>query len=84
MNYKKITNERSFSIQLKSKSYLSNIALNNGLHENVLVEGTIGELCHARFLEGIVFEIVGSKGILRVDLTQDEIKTTSANRVVTQ
>ncbi len=81
---KKIRNERSFSIQLKSKGYLKNVAMNNGSHENVLVEGTIGDLCHTEFLEGIVFEVVGSKGVLRVDLTQDEIKTTSTNGVKTQ
>ncbi len=84
MNSKKILNERSFSIQLKSKSYLNNVALNNCSHENVLVEGTIGELYHAKFLEGIVFEVVGSKGVLRVDLNQDEIKTASTKGVKTQ
>jgi hypothetical protein len=70
----KITKERFFSVELKSKVSLKNVTLNNGNHENVLVEGTIGELQRAEFSEGIVLEVVGDKGILRINLTPDEIK----------
>lgn len=70
----KITQERFFSVELKSKVSLKNVTLSNGNHENVLVEGTIGELQRAEFTEGIVLEVVGNKGILRINLTPDEIK----------
>jgi hypothetical protein len=43
-------------------------------HENVLIEGTIGKLQHAEFTKGIVLEIIGDKGVLRINLTQNEIK----------
>ncbi len=66
-------NERAFSIELNSKISLKNISLCNGSHHNVVLEGTIGELQHAGFAECTILEIVGKKGILRVDLTQNEL-----------
>jgi hypothetical protein len=73
----KTLKERFFSIELKSKVNLKNITLTNGGHENVLVEGTIGELLRAEFAEGIILEVVGDKGVLRINLCQDEIKKKS-------
>ena len=67
-------NERFFSVELKSKISLKNVTLSNGGVENVLVEGTIGQLQYASFSDNVVLEVVGDKGILRINLTQDEIK----------
>jgi hypothetical protein len=73
--------ERVFSVELKSKRHLKNVTLTNGSSENVLVEGTIGELVQATFAEGIILEVVGKKGTLRIDLRKEEItKTTDQNR----
>ena len=69
--------ERVFSVELKSKTHLKNVTLTNGKNENVLVEGTIGTLLQATFEEGIILEVIGSKGILRLDLSPDEIKKTT-------
>ena len=69
-----IANERFFSVELKSKLNLKNVTLTNGGHENVLVEGSIGQLVHAVFEDGVVLEVVGDKGVLRINLTRDEIK----------
>jgi hypothetical protein len=72
--------ERVFSVELKSKRNLKNVTLTNGSSDNVLLEGTLGELVHATFTEGVILEIVGVSGILRVDLREDEIqKTTEQN-----
>jgi len=68
--------ERVFSVELKSKTHLKNVTLTNGTTENVLVEGTIGTLLEATFEEGIILEVIGSKGVLRLDLSPDEIKKT--------
>lgn len=73
--------ERVFSVELKSKRHLKNVTLTNGSSDSVLVEGTIGELVQATFAEGVILEVVGKKGVLRIDLGEDEIKkTTSQNR----
>ena len=66
--------ERFFSIELKSRSNLKNVTLTNGGHENVLIEGTFGQLQHASFVDGVVLEVVCDKGVLRINLTSDEIK----------
>jgi hypothetical protein len=82
MENKKISKERVFSVELKSKRSLKNVTLTDGSSDSVLVEGTIGELVQATFAEGIILEVVGKKGILRIDLRGDEIKkTTERNRI---
>ena len=66
--------ERFFSVELGSKSDLKNVSLaNGGYGENVLVEGTIGGLRTARFAEGVVLEVVGSRGVLRINVAENEI-----------
>jgi hypothetical protein len=69
-----INKERFFSVELKSKASLKNVTMTNGGQENVLIEGTIGELLRAEFAEGIILEIVGSNGVLRINLTEKEIQ----------
>ena len=76
----KIVKERVFSIELKSRKDLRNISLANGSHDGALVEGTLGELVHASFVEGVILEIVGKYGVLRIDLGEDEIMKTADKR----
>lgn len=66
--------ERVFSVELKSKRNLKNVTLTNGSSDSVLVEGTIGELVQATFADGIILEVVGKNGVLRVDLGENEIQ----------
>ncbi len=74
MEIKANCKERVFSIELQSKRNLKNITLTNGSNDSVLVEGTIGELVKATFAEGVILEVVGKNGVLRVDLGEDEIQ----------
>ena len=67
--------ERLFSIELKSKAHLKNVTLTNNGHDDVLVEGSIGKLHSAEFAEDIVLVVTGDKGILRINLTPEEVKT---------
>ena len=71
---KPIEKERSFSVELKSKANLKNITLNNDIQENAVIEGTIGKLEHAGFVEDTVLEVTGRKGVLRIDISETEIK----------
>jgi hypothetical protein len=66
-------NERFFSVELKSGLNLKNVTLTNEGQQNVLIEGSIGELQRAEFSEGIILEVVGDKGVLRINLALDEI-----------
>ena len=69
--------ERFFSIELNSKNQINNMTLTNkGQKESTLIEGTIGNLVEASFTEGIILEVTGTKGVLRLDLQEQEIKQT--------
>jgi hypothetical protein len=70
----KIESERFFSVELKSKAHLKNVALTNGSPDSALIEGTLGELVQATFAEDVIFEVVGTKGTFRINLAQTEIK----------
>lgn len=70
----KTNKERFFSIELNSKSNLKSINMTNGSHENVLIEGTIGELLQVSFTEGIILEVTGKKGVLRLEIAETEIQ----------
>ena len=77
---KPMEKERSFSVELKSKVNLKNITLNNDRsQENAVIEGTIGKLEHAEFVEDMVLEVQGRKGVLRIDISENEIKRKGAN-----
>ncbi len=69
----KANKERTFSVELESKASLKSVKVTQGVQDDVLIEGTIGELVEACFTEGIVLEVVGQKGVVRLDLTPEEI-----------
>ena len=60
-----------FTIELRSKSDVKSVTLDSD--ERVLVEGSIGSLKRAQFLEDLVLEVVGSNGVLRVDLAVNDL-----------
>ncbi|HEX7483260.1 MAG TPA: hypothetical protein VF350_07320 [Candidatus Bathyarchaeia archaeon] len=66
--------ERFFSIELTSKNHLKNVTLTNGSYDNVLIEGTIGELIASTFAEDEILEVTGKKGVLRINLAQTDIQ----------
>ncbi len=68
---------RVFTVELKSKGALKSASLGNGSREGVVIEGTLGTLTSADFLEGVVLEVVGTKGVLRLDLRREEVRETS-------
>ena len=67
--------ERFFSVELKSKADLKTVTLANGSQDNVLVEGTIGELVQAMFMEDVILEVIGTKGTMRINLKPKELKS---------
>ena len=67
-------NERSWTIELKSKASLKNVRIASGSRDRTLVEGTLGQLVRAAFVDGIILEVVGTKGTFRINLGENEIK----------
>jgi hypothetical protein len=64
--------ERMFIIELKSKGDVKSVSLD--VDEKVLIEGSIGSLKRAQFLEDLVLEVVGSNGVLRMDLALKDLE----------
>lgn len=63
--------EHAFSIELKSKEYVKHIAMSNDAEDKVLIEGFLGELEELSFIEGVMLEMKGINGVLRMDLREE-------------
>jgi hypothetical protein len=61
-----------FIIELKSKGDVKSVSLDGD--EKVLIEGSIGSLKRAQFLEDLVLEVIGSNGVLRMDLAMKDLE----------
>lgn len=64
--------ERVFTVELNSGSDLKKVNVPDGA-QRILMEGTIGTLKHAEFVEDTVLELVGTEGVLRVDLSREDL-----------
>jgi hypothetical protein len=72
--------ERVFSVVLKSKSAIKIASLGANGTSEVLIEGSLGTLKSARFLDEIL-EVFGTFGVLRLDLVREELSTQHARPV---
>jgi len=64
-----------FSIELKSKEFVKSLALPNDTEDKVLIEGFLGEILELAITEGLMLEIKGINGVLRMDLKEEELRT---------
>lgn len=64
-------NEHAFSIELVSKRYLS-LEQHKEVDDSVLVEGVLGELLSKEFVESVMLELRGTRGVLRLDISEAE------------
>lgn len=60
---------RDFSVELTSNKHLTRFSANGG----VLIEGTLGKLLNACFVEPEILEVKGDCGVLRINLRKNEI-----------
>jgi hypothetical protein len=60
---------RDFSVELSSNKHLTRLQSNGG----VLIEGTLGKLERACFVEPEILEVKGTCGVLRLNLRKTEI-----------
>ncbi len=61
-------------MELKSKIFVKNLSLASDDQEGVLIEGFLGDLKRVGFSEGLMLEIEGTNGVLRVDLSEEELR----------
>jgi len=65
--------EHGFSVEMKSKEYVKTFSINDGGREGVLFEGVLGELVKLGVMDEAVLLIQGANGMVRVDMTEDEL-----------
>ena len=65
--------EHSFSIEIKSKDNIKTFSISNDAHSGVFLEGYLGGIEKLDIVEGMMLEIKGTKGTLRIDLDEREI-----------
>jgi hypothetical protein len=75
--------EHVFSVEMKSKQYVKNISISDEAHDRVLFEGNLGKLLGISYVEGDVLELIGVNGVLRINLTREQLQEIikSASRV---
>jgi len=67
---------RVFTVELDSGDGLKRVSVPNGA-QRILMEGTIGPLKKAWFIEDSILELVGTSGVLRVDLSRNDLAKSS-------
>jgi hypothetical protein len=69
------TMEHIFSVEMNSKNQVKNISISNEAHDRVLFEGSIGQLLELSLVESNVLEFIGTKGVLRVAVTEEQLRS---------
>jgi hypothetical protein len=64
----------SFSIELVSRNQVKRVSLPDGSGDRLMVEGYLGELTGMELVEDILLEIRGTSGILRIELSREELE----------
>jgi len=75
---KRSEKERVFIVELHSTSDVKNVIVENAA-QRIVMEGTIGALRHAEFVEDTVLELSGTRGVLRIDLAREDLVKPSLN-----
>jgi hypothetical protein len=64
----------SFSVEIRSKRHVKSISISDEAHQRVLFEGELGELQELTLVEGDVLEFKGANGILRINVTEEQLR----------
>lgn len=66
--------EHAFSIEMYSNEFLKQVSISKNTNDSVLIEGFLGKIKELNFVEGLMLEIKGENGVLRMDLELEELK----------
>jgi hypothetical protein len=66
---------RVFTVDLRTRNAIRKASLGEGKcgTQGLLIEGTLGMLKKASFVDGLILEVIGTSGVLRIDLTSQEL-----------
>ena len=66
--------EHSFSVEMKTNGAVKRMSFLDKENGQVFFEGCLGKLTSINMVEGVMLEIEGDNGTLRLDITQKEIE----------
>ena len=69
-----------FSVELDDSERVKRFFILNDSGNRVLFEGFLGELKEISLVEGLMLEVRGSNGILRMDMTEEELRRALAGK----
>jgi hypothetical protein len=70
----KRTEKHSFSVEMKSEQCVKKMSFLDKENGKVFFEGFLGELKNIAIVEGVMLEIEGRNGVLKLDITQQEME----------
>jgi len=70
----KRTEKHSFSIEMKSERCVRRMSFHDKENGKVFFEAFLGELNNVAMVEGVMLEIEGRNGILKLDITKQEME----------
>jgi len=66
--------KHTFSVEMKSKQYVKTISISDEAYDRVLFEGNLGNHVEVFLVEDDVLEFFGSNGILRIGISESELR----------
>jgi hypothetical protein len=66
--------QHDFSVELDNKEHVKRFSILDDSGERVLFEGFLGDFEGISLVEGLMLEVRGSNGILRMDMTEEELR----------
>jgi hypothetical protein len=66
--------EHSFSVEMKSENCVKRMSFLDKEDGQVFFEGFLGELQNVILVENLMLEITGVNGILRIDISKEEME----------
>jgi hypothetical protein len=66
--------EHAFSIEMKSEQCVRKMSFFDKENGHVFFEGFLGELKSVALIEGVMLEIEGINGVLKLDITRREVE----------
>ncbi|UCE10473.1 MAG: hypothetical protein JSW61_00680 [Candidatus Thorarchaeota archaeon] len=69
-----LTNDHALSLELASFDHIRRLEISSEQDPEVVIEGVLGEIQRVTIVERMMLEIEGTNGVLRMDLTEHDIK----------
>jgi hypothetical protein len=66
--------EHAFSVEMKSEHCVKKMSFFDKENGQVFFEGFLGDLKKVSMIEGVMLEIEGINGIIKLDITQQEME----------